>query len=73
MEETIGRPLTEKETVHHINGVRDDNRLENLELWASNHPPGQRVQDQLDWARKLVSMYGTVSESEAMQHGEPHR
>jgi hypothetical protein len=35
MEEAIGRPLRREEVVHHINGVRDDNRLENLELHPS--------------------------------------
>jgi hypothetical protein len=45
MAESIGRLLTRQETVHHRNGVRTDNRVENLELWASSHPPGQRVSD----------------------------
>lgn len=45
----IGRMLLGGETVHHRNGVRHDNRIDNLELWATNHRPGQRIDDLLDW------------------------
>lgn len=44
MEALLGRALTKKETVHHLNGKRADNRAVNLELWASAHGPGHRVE-----------------------------
>lgn len=36
MEQSIGRRLRPEEVVHHINRVKDDNRRENLELFATN-------------------------------------
>jgi HNH endonuclease len=57
MERLLGRHMLPEESVHHRNGVKDDNRPENLELWTRPQPTGIRVCDAIAWAREILAKY----------------
>jgi hypothetical protein len=71
MEQILGRRLLPQESVHHRNGVRDDNRPENLELWTRPQPTGIRVSDAVAWAREILALYSGVSDTSNNAQGRP--
>ena len=61
MEDVLGRHLLPGESVHRLNGIRDDNRPENLELWTRPQPTGIRAADAVAWAREVLERYGGLT------------
>lgn len=58
MAQHLGRPLFKNENVHHKDGNRSNNKLENLELWVKMQPCGQRVEDLVAFAHEVLERYG---------------
>jgi hypothetical protein len=56
-EQHYGIKLLPHQNIHHINGDRTDNRIENLELWDTSQPSGQRVEDKIKYYFDLVKQY----------------
>jgi len=68
MEQMLGRPLRRFEHVHHRNGIRSDNRPDNLELWTKPQPFGQRPEDLVEW---MLENYAELVVNGLIERGVP--
>jgi len=56
-EQHYGIKLLPHQNIHHINGIRTDNRIENLELWDTSQPAGQRIDEKINFYFNLLKEY----------------
>lgn len=66
MEKRLGRYLAAKEVVHHKNGIKDDNRIENLELVATT---GEHVSQHFKQSHRVHELEARIAELEAQLAG----
>lgn len=61
MEKIVGKKLHKDETVHHVNGIRDDNRPENLIVLPRKNHPSQssimikKLQNKIQLLEKIIN------------------
>lgn len=72
MERAIGRKLVAGENVHHKDGDRQNNKIENLELWTKAQPSGQRVVDKIKWAADFLRQYPQLTHAVGIRVFELH-
>lgn len=59
----VGRPLLRKETVHHKDGNRENNDLENLELRSGAHGQGINIIDGIESSLWWIGRYAKISKT----------
>jgi len=75
MQLAIGRPLLQMEQVHHRDGTRSHNAIENLELRAGAHGSGIDVPDAVFAAIRTLKLYVRITakeEANLLRRVHPH-